>query len=79
MTEKKQVRMLSLKEVAEKTGAAASSIRLWVRQGRFPNAQIEETRLGKLWLVPETDLKYLKLKPAGRPQGSKNKNPRKKK
>jgi hypothetical protein len=75
---KKKVRMLSLKEVCEITGAPGSSVRLWVKQGRFPGAIVEETRMGKLWLVPESDLEGLELKGRGRPPGSKNKKPSKK-
>ncbi len=71
--------MLSLKQVSEKTGAPASSVRLWVRQGRFPNAKLETTPVGSFWLVPETDIEGLELRSPGRPVGSKNKKPAKKK
>jgi hypothetical protein len=77
-TKEKKVRMLSLKEVSEITGAPASSVRLWVRQGRFPNAKRETTPIGSFWLVPETDLEGLELRAPGRPAGSKNKKPSKK-
>jgi helix-turn-helix protein len=78
-TKEKKVRMLSLKEVSEITGAPGSSVRLWVRQGRFPGARLEKTQIGDFWLVPESDLEGFKPKGRGRPLGSKNKKPSKKK
>lgn len=59
--------MLTVREAAEKLGAAASSVRLWVRTGRFPGAKLEETPVGSYWLIPETDLEGFSIGKAGRP------------
>lgn len=64
--------MLTISEVAEKTGAAKSSLRVWLsneaeRVKRFPNAKKESTPLGDYWLIPESDLKNFEARGRGRP------------
>ena len=63
--------MLTAKEVAERIGAAESSVRMWARKGRFPGAELQETPVGSYWLIPDTALDDFKMRTAGRPLGSK--------
>jgi hypothetical protein len=69
---KGKLRMLTIQEVAQMTGAAKSSLRVWLandeeRQKRFPNARKETTPLGDYWLIPESDLKGFEARRRGRP------------
>jgi excisionase family DNA binding protein len=64
---KREPKMLTVREAAEKLGAAESSVRLWVRTGRFPGAKLEETPVGSYWLIPDTDLEGFSMGKAGRP------------
>lgn len=63
--------MLTAREVAERIGAAESSVRMWARTGRFPGAKLEQTPLGSYWVIPETALEDFSMRSAGRPLGSK--------
>lgn len=57
MRKKESKKMLSVKEAAEKIGAAASSVRYWLTKNRFPNAQLVQPEYGvPYWLIPESDL-----------------------
>ena len=52
-------RMLSTKQVAEYLMVKEATVRLLLRQGKFPHAM----RPGRSWLVPLTDLEaYVKEK-----------------
>jgi len=53
---KKEPKMLTTKEVAERIGAAPISVRIWASEGRFPGARKETHPRGDYWLIPETDL-----------------------
>jgi hypothetical protein len=69
---KGKTRMLTINEVAERTGAAKSSLRVWLsndeeRAKRFPNAKKETTPVGSYWLIPESDLKGFTARGRGRP------------
>lgn len=59
--------MLSIKEVHEKTGIATSTISMYCRTKKFPNARKEETIFGSFWVIPETDLKLVEKRKPGRP------------
>ena len=49
--------MLTVRQVAERTGAADSSIRVWAGRGRFPGARVERPPAGvPYWLIPERAL-----------------------
>lgn len=66
--------MLTTKDVAERLGAAETSVRLWARQGRFPGATAQDTPRGPYWLIPETALEdFSKEKPGPKP-GAKRTN-----
>lgn len=60
---------MTLKQVAEKFGVAASTARLWQSQGYFPNAKLEETVIGPVWIVPKSDVNAFKPPAMGRPAG----------
>ena len=59
--------MLTVKEVSEKTGIAVSTISLYCRNGKFPNAEKTESPIGDFWLIPETDLSLVPKRDRGRP------------
>jgi hypothetical protein len=69
---KKELKMLTTKEVAEKLGAAESSVRMWARKGRFPGAEEKESPRGPYWLIPDTALEKFELRRAGRPRKDAN-------
>jgi hypothetical protein len=67
-------KMLSVKEAAQRIGAAASSVRYWLTKGRFPNAELVEPEYGvPYWLIPESDLKDFELGKPGPKPGTKQK------
>jgi uncharacterized protein YjcR len=70
---------MTLKQVAERFGVAASTARLWQSQGYFPNAKLEETVIGPVWLVPKSDVDAFEPPPMGRPAGKKTKTKAKRK
>lgn len=47
---------LTTGQAAEKLKVAPVTVRLWCRQGRFPNAYSEETPRGVVWYIPPGDL-----------------------
>jgi predicted DNA-binding transcriptional regulator AlpA len=64
---KKMTNELTVREVSERTGAAISTVTLYCREGRFPNAHQVETPRGPVWYVPESDLKGVEVRTPGRP------------
>lgn len=79
---KKERKMLSIKEVAQRTGAAESSIRVWLsnpaeREKRFPGAELIRPLVGvSYWLIPENALDGFELGRPGPKPGSKRKSKR---
>jgi len=69
MTRKGSKKMLSVKEAAQKIGAAGSSVRYWLTKGRFPNAELVQPDYGvPYWLIPESDLDGFEIgKPGPKP------------
>ena len=63
--------MLTVKQVAERIGAGASSVRLWAKSGRFPGAHLIEPPAGlPYWMIPDTALDgFSKDKPGPKPKG----------
>ena len=59
--------MLTVKEVSAKTGIGVSTVSLYCRQEKFPNAVKEVTPRGDYWLIPETDLVLVPKRERGRP------------
>jgi hypothetical protein len=64
---KNEAKDLTIREVSEKYGVPASSVRVWCWQGRFPNAYQEETPRGPVWFIPEKDLVGFTKRSVGRP------------
>lgn len=58
---------LTVREVAERLGAAIPTVTLWCRDRRFPNARQEDTPRGPVWYIPETDLEGVEMRGRGRP------------
>lgn len=58
---------LTVREIADRTGAAIATVSRWCRIGKFPNARKVTTPIGEYWEVPETDLKDIQVK-MGRPK-----------
>ena len=59
--------MLKVPDVAERLDVLTSTVRIWCRSGRFPNAVQEETLRGPVWLIPESDLDGFERRGRGRP------------
>lgn len=70
---KKEPKMLTVKEAAEKIGAAAISVRVWANRGLFPGARKESTPMGEYWLIPETALANFEMGKPGRPRKASSK------
>ena len=64
---KSDVRKLTVREAAERLGSGVSTLTLWCREGRFPNAEQIDTPRGAVWYIPETDLEGVKIPGRGRP------------
>jgi hypothetical protein len=74
MARKESKKMLSVKEAADKIGAAASSVRYWLTKGRFPHAELIEPEYGvPYWLIPESDVEAFEIGKPGPKPGAKGK------
>ncbi len=58
---------LTTAQVAERLNVARPTVKLWCRQGRFPNARLEEMPRGPVWQIPESDLTDFEPPKMGRP------------
>lgn len=58
---------LRASELAKTFDVKSVTVRAWLRRGLFPNARLEETILGKVWLIPEKDVKTFRKPKKGRP------------
>jgi hypothetical protein len=61
---------LTTAQAAERLKVAQPTVKLWCRQGKFPNAQLEETPRGPVWQIPESDLKNFEPPKMGRPRNT---------
>ena len=59
---------LKASEVAKRFGVKHVTVRAWLNRGLFPNAKLEETIAGSIWLIPESDLKDFVKPETGRPK-----------
>ena len=50
------VQDLTTIQVAERITTPERTIRMWCKQGLFPNARQIDTPRGSYWLIPESDL-----------------------
>jgi len=71
--------MLKVPDVAARLNVLTSTVRIWCRSGRFPNAVTEDTLRGPVWLIPESDLTGFEKRGRGRPPKPKNNGATKKK
>jgi predicted site-specific integrase-resolvase len=65
---------LKASEVAKRYEVSSVSVRSWIKSGLLPNAKLEETIAGSIWLIPESDLKEFKKPEKGRPAKEKAKS-----
>lgn len=59
---------LSTKAVALRFKVDPATVRKWLRHGQFPNAYVEETVRGPVWMIPESDLVSFAPPKNGRPR-----------
>jgi predicted site-specific integrase-resolvase len=59
--------LLSTADVAKRLTADETTVRLWCRQGYFPNAR----QIGRGWIIPESDVTNFTPPKMGRPPKSK--------
>lgn len=64
---------LKASEVAKKLKVKPVTVRAWLLKGLFPNAKLEETIAGSIWLIPESDLENFEPPKVGRPPQEKKK------
>jgi predicted site-specific integrase-resolvase len=57
-------------EVAKRLGVKTVTVRAWINQGKFPNAEQEHTEFfhHPVWRIPESDLKDFVKPTQGRPK-----------
>jgi excisionase family DNA binding protein len=62
--------MLTTQEAAGQLGVAYQTVMAWIYQGKFPNAQKEETPRGVYYLIPQSDVRGFEKPKRGRPKSS---------
>jgi hypothetical protein len=72
---KKNTEELTVREAAERLGAAIPTVTLMCREGRFPNARQDETPRGPIWYIPVSDLAGIEVRGRGRPATAKTEQP----
>lgn len=65
--------MLTVREVAERIEAGASSVRKWAARGLFPGARFVSDSIVPYWQIPETALVGFTKPTQGRKPKSKEK------
>lgn len=63
----KDPKMLTVREVAERIGAAIPTVTLWCRSGKLDGARQESSPYGDYWLIPEKSLEGVTVRGRGRP------------
>ncbi len=58
---------LTTKQVAERLGVAAVTVRQWCSEGRFKGARLADSPRGSYWAVPESALVNFQKPTIGRP------------
>lgn len=67
---------LTTAQAAERLNVAQPTVKLWCRQGKFPNATLEQTARGPVWQIPTADLKDFTPPKMGRPAKPKADEPK---
>lgn len=62
---------LKASEVAKRYDVSSYTVKGWIRAGLLPNARLEETVAGSVWLIPESDLENFTKPEMGRPKKKK--------
>ena len=65
--------MLTSQQVANELDAAYSTVMLWIKQGRFPGAELVEESRGPVWYIPASALEKFERPKPGRPRKPKAK------
>ena len=64
--------MLSSQQVADELAVPYSTVMLWLKQGRFPGAERDDSNpRGPVWLIPRSALDKVELPKRGRPAKAK--------
>jgi hypothetical protein len=63
---------LTTQDVAARFAVTTATVRLWCQQKLFPNAILENTPRGPVWIIPEEDMLSFVKPPMGRPAKHKN-------
>ena len=59
---------LKASEVARRYEVNSYTVKSWIKKGLFPNARLEESIAGSVWLIPESDLGNFTKPEMGRPK-----------
>ena len=65
--------MLTVREVADRINAGASSVRKWVAKGLFPGAEFVADSIVPYWIIPESSLDGFVKPTQGRKPSAKKK------
>ncbi len=55
-------------EIAKKYEVTSYAVKNWIKTGLLPNAKLEESIAGSVWLIPESDLENFTKPEMGRPK-----------
>jgi hypothetical protein len=63
---------MTARQFAAETGAAYTTVMLWLKRGLVPGAERKEDPRGPYWEIPSSALKNFKKPKIGRPKKSKD-------
>lgn len=61
---------MTARQFANETGAAYTTVMLWLKRGIIPGAKLKEDQRGAYWEIPASALKTFKRPKIGRPKKS---------
>jgi hypothetical protein len=61
---------MTARQFAGATGAAYTTVMLWLKRGIVPGAELKEDQRGSYWEIPVSALKTFKRPKVGRPRKS---------
>jgi len=65
---KKLKTLLTIREVAALKNVPIPTVKAYCQRGKFPHARLEESPIGKFWLIPLSDLDLVEFQKRGRPR-----------
>ena len=65
---KKEAKMLTVKEAAQQLEVAPSTVRMWLKEGLLPGAELKDSPAGQYWVIPDTTLQNFEKPKIGRPR-----------